>query len=190
MFDKKEIEAYKSITAPDELRERVFSTAANNIFESKRTIQRKIGAVAAAAAGLIILVGLPVYMLRSSAKPEILLFGDPLTADGIAIIEESAVSAEASARSTPTFSVRLELELKCKTEISVTDGTMTVTDPETCELLYTGTEFTAESDVFTVNWSTDVPDDSTTYYMTLKDGINNSEVIMSYDGYWSISCKD
>lgn len=187
MFDKKEIEAYKSITAPDELRERVFSTAVKDNSEAKRIIQHRIGA---AAAGLIILVGLPVYMLRSSAKPEILLFGDPLTADGIAIIEESAVPAEASARSTPTFSVRLELELKCKTEISVTEGIMTVTDPETCELLYTGTEFTAESDMFTVNWSTDVPDDSTTYYMTLKDGINNSEVILSYDGYWSISCKD
>ncbi len=190
MFNKKKIEAYKSITAPDELRERVFSTAAKEISERKHSIQHRIGSVAAMAAGLLLIVGLPVYMLRSNAKPGILLYGEPLSADSISILDESAVPASASTRSTPAFSVSLELELKCKTEISVSEGIITVTDPETCELLYTGTEFTAESDVFTVNWSTDIPDDSATYYMTLKDGINNSEVILNYDGFWTISCKD
>lgn len=187
MFEKREIEAYKSITAPDELRERVLSA---DYSVARRSIQHKIGALVAMAACMILIVGLPMYVLRSSAKPEILLHGEPLTADGIAIIEESAVPAEASARSTPTFSVQLELELKCETEISVTEGIITVTDPETLERLYTGTEFTSDSDVITINWSTEVPGDSTTYYMTLKDGINNSEIILSYDGCWTISCKD
>lgn len=186
MFDEKEIKAYQSISAPDELRERVLSVGNSS---ARRNIQHRVRAFAAMAAGLILLVGLPVYVLRNISEPEILLRGELLTADVISIVDESAVPAEASARSTPTFSVPLELELKRETEISVTEGVMRVTDPETGELLYTGTEFTSKGNVI-VNWSTVVPDEKHTYYMTLKDGINSSEVILSYDGYWTISCKN
>ncbi len=193
MFDERKIEAYKSITAPDELRERVLNTAQTSADSSlrKRTITHKVCSAAAMAAGLMLVVGLPMYMLNKGSAPEVSFNGQLLTADRISVSEINSGVSVASTRSCTTAEIPLELDIDRRTEISLSGGTMKISQPDTDTVLYSGADYSTDSDV-NIQWRIDALESSQTYCMTLDDNKNTYEITLSYDeaaGEWNLSCE-
>ncbi len=119
MFSEKQINAYKNISAPNELRSKVMSASAG---KKRFSIMHTVSAVAAVAACFALIAA--VVLTMQSPTPEIVCNGQ--------VLEESVlfydISPASDMRASPVFSVPFEFILGSDTNISVSYGRMILSD--------------------------------------------------------------
>lgn len=193
MFSDKQINDFRSISAPDELRRRVLgdSEALNTRSSSAGKIKHRVFAVSAAAAAVLVLaVGLPLGKAFSDARPVVSFNHTALTSSPVPAVD-SSVPAVASARNIGTLTVPVELELKRETSISVSAGSFTWVNSEMSAELPAVTSLRLGGSV-ALEWS--VPCDNTDeiYVMSLENDFSHCDITLTYDNsadLWKISCE-
>ncbi len=166
MFDKKQIDAYNSIKAPDELYEKVISNGAS----TKKSKIYLLPLVASFAACLVIFVG--AFMAFNSSGLKVSVFGQELTST-VSYTPESEAGV-ALARAVPTLSVPVELDVNKATDISVSSGFIFLgaSSPATSVTVEEKTELT---------WLVELTDDFTSCEMTLKDSKGTTTLTLTQD---------
>lgn len=117
MFSKNELDAYKNITAPNEL----FQKIENGVSYKKRvSIASARRFVSALAACFIIVVGVGFY--QKNRTPDIILNGQPLESS----VMFYDISPASDIRTSPVFSVPIKINFKEIVHISVSHGSIVV----------------------------------------------------------------
>lgn len=193
MFSDKQINDFRCIKAPDELRQRVLSDtdALNTRSSSAGKIRHRVFAFSTAVAAVLVLaVGLPLGKAFSDARPVVSFNHTTLTSSPVPAVD-SSVPAVASARNIGTLTVPVELELKRETSISVSDGSFTWINSEMSAELPAVTSLRLDGSV-ALEWS--VPCDNTDeiYVMSLENKLSKCDITLAYDNsadLWKISCE-
>lgn len=178
MFDENQKKAYSSITAPDELREKVFASAESqkkkdNVFVFRSRVSRFV-----AAAACLVLVAVAVFTVFTDNGIEVSINGTEF--NGGMSLALSETNAPALARAFSPAEVSVKLDLDGGALITVDSGCFDVIDEEK-----NLTEFTAEDDVELV-WKSDGMQKSV---MTVDCGKKSCILILEYDGEWKVSGK-
>ncbi len=181
MFESDQIEAYRSIKAPDSLRERVLQEA--EMHSSKPRIVPILCTAALTAAALLLVVG-----LQSPDKTQsIRMNGITLTEEGTPVTESNPGIAPANARSADT--IRVPLTIALPAEVTVSDGTLCF--PEESREVQSGVSVELEENA-QLEWCISAAQRSDSYSILLVDGTGSSELTLVYDSaaaIWMISCE-
>ena len=173
MFDDKQKNAYSAVKAPDELRERVFSSA-----ESKKDnvlVFRTAFSKAVAAAACIALVFVAMVAVFNGNGFDVSINGSSVSADS------SIELAGAKARSVTEAQVKVSLELDGGAHITVDSGKFDVQGEEKGL-----TEFSADDDIEIV-WRTDGLKKSE---MTVDYGRETCVLVLEHNGAcWTVTRK-
>lgn len=169
MFSENQIKAYKSISAPEELKQKVLAMEESRKKPSFKV--RNLG-VYAVAACLVIVMSLPGIFGGSDLSAKI--YGAEIGSEPIAFSTANEGVAILDARTMPGVSVDIELETEKDVEVTVSEGTVLLFDAETGQ---------AQSDTVLrgkalTRWSIDAPEEEKTYEMALKFQGGSSSVIM------------
>ncbi len=177
MFDKKQKDAYSAVKAPDELRERIFSSAAdenNNVFVFKTAFSRAV-----AAAACIVLVAVAAFTVFSGDGIEVSIDGSAVERN--ASVEIARADVSPNARAVSDAEVKLTLELDGGAHITVSSGSFDVVG-ESKEM----TEFSADEDVDLV-WRSNGLEKSE---MTVDYGRKTCVLVLEHNGVcWSVTRK-
>ncbi len=176
MFDLQQVNAYRSVEAPEELRERVL-TEANKTKAPRRS--GPFAAAAALAACLLLVLGLSRL---GSGPADLILMGEPLREGRAVVLEEGsgmpqdAVAYSRQVMPNQLLPVELELTLKKETTLEVSGGTASVLqDGEEQE------DWTALAGNITVFWEIDPTQREQTYQLTMHGGDTCRSVTLSYE---------
>ncbi len=181
MFDSDQMEAYRNIKAPDELRERILQDA--EMQSRKPRIVPILCTAALTAAALLLVVG-----LQSPSKTQsIRMNGITLTEEGTAVTERNAGIATASARIADEICVPLTITLPA--EVTVTSGILCL--PDGRGEIESGVTVQLEENA-QLEWCISAAQRSDSYSMLLSDRSGSSELSLEYDdaaGIWMIRCE-
>ncbi len=166
MFDKKQLDAYNSIKAPDELYEKVIGSESTK----KKSKIYLIPLVASFAACLVIFVG--AFIAFDSSELKVSVFGEELTST--VSYNPSSEASVASARALPTLSVPVELEISKTTEVSVSSGFILLGASSPA------TSVTSDENIQLI-WEIELKDDFTPCEMTLKDKNGTTTLTLTQD---------
>lgn len=193
MFDKKTVDAYKQITAPDELKEKVMAACFVDKAPEKRNFFGTMRMYATLAACFVLVIVFSVFAVGNFGDLSVSVYGKTLTFEPMVLsnseIEPIAYSAEP--RALCRTSVPVEIEVSGETEISVSDGMMKVCAAETEEELYSGTEFTAEENVL-IYWTVDADEAATHFEMAINGRKKSYVLLLDFDEntkQWAI-CRE
>ena len=172
MFSENQIKEYKSISAPEELRQKVLSMKKA---EKKQAFKvRNIG-IYAAAACLVLVLSLSGIFGNGDISAS--LNGKPLGDEAVSVQSDSSI-AMLDARSLDELSVDIEIETGKNAEIEVSDGSIQISDTETGEV----SENTSFKGKKIVRWSIPNADESRAYEMTVTFKNGKTETItLEYD---------
>ncbi|MBQ7385191.1 MAG: hypothetical protein IJW04_01655 [Ruminococcus sp.] len=121
MFDKKQMDAYSNIKAPDELFEKVVNA------KPKKSKVYLIPLVSSLAACLILVFGVAVFF-SSGFNPNVTFNGQSLT-DTVVFYDISPISAM-DMRSSPMLCVPIELTLDDETDVLISEGILILENGE------------------------------------------------------------
>ncbi|MBQ8830705.1 MAG: hypothetical protein IJ017_03815 [Oscillospiraceae bacterium] len=175
MFSNEQVNAYKNITAPEEMREKVLSSVGTK--KKSRTAAYRYAGLAAC---LVVIIALSLVFSSMGGATTIYTDGQVITENGVPVY--SAVSAM-SARG--VFGIELEAELEGKTVISSADGTVYVYD-ENGEL----TEGETDAEKVSIIWDIVPTDTEKTYVLTFENSRGVTEVTLLFDetAGWMLCC--
>ncbi len=178
MFDEKEKKVYLSVTAPDELRDRVFSSAESskekdNIFVFRSGLSRLI-----AAAACVVLIAVAVFTVFTGNGIDVSINGTNV--DNNVSVALSETDGIALARMFTPAEVSVSLDLNGGALITVDSGCFDVIGEDS-----NLTEYSAEEDVELL-WKSDGMKKSV---MTVDYGKKSCILILEYDGEWKITRK-
>lgn len=139
MLDRNDIEAYRRITAPQTLQDKVMALAEESPKKAK-VISIKRVLAAACLAVVITAASASLY----AGEITVSLYGNEVSEGTVELVPGKARGAEASG-------VTVEIEAHSKTELSVSGGTVEVYDRHTGAMIFSGTSGTFKGDV-TVSW--------------------------------------
>lgn len=183
MFDKKDIDSYRSISAPNELRERVmtyFKEESNAKTAKKYRIPEIYKFSAMAVCMLLVLVIGILFYSNNNSKLSVWVNGEKLTSEAITISSSDDGIAPANARAMLGFDIPIEFDIKRQTEISVSGGMMQVFDEETGELIALETTFFTDKSVKIV-WEISTADINAAYEMYVSDAKDSYTITPKYD---------
>ncbi|MBQ8474096.1 MAG: hypothetical protein IJ499_00340 [Clostridia bacterium] len=156
MLDERYIEAYKSVKAGDELKNRIIAQAEETCLRGSKTkgsfIKSFTAYAAAACAVLIVGVGIFAHSHTKSEPVSVYYSGVAIREEAVTIVERGAQAVSFGTKSVTTSGLPLEIKVSDTAKISVTDGEMQIFDKDTDELLFIGTDFTADKTVI-VYWN-------------------------------------
>lgn len=172
MFSENQIKEYKSISAPEELRQKVLSMKKA---EKKQAFKvRNIG-IYAAAACLVLVISLSGVFGGNDFSAS--FNGQKLDSGAVTVQTDSGI-AMLDARSLDELSVDIEIETSKNAEIEVSDGSIQISDTETGEVS-DNTSFKGKK---IVRWTIANADESETYEMTVTFKNGKTETItLEYD---------
>ncbi len=150
MIDPKQVEAYRQLKAPDTLKQRVMESAEMRTepLKLKPRWFKTLGGVAC----LVIVCVAAFFAMRPTSETEVLYEGEPLSAQPVTIAPAMTAKAVPFGEKMVTpVGVPLEINLSTETKISVSAGELQVYEAGTGELLFVGTDLTADRDL-TVRW--------------------------------------
>ncbi len=165
MFSKKELDAYKSIQAPNTLHRKIQEACR----QQKRALRLPQMGLIAAAACLVLIVGLMGFFPRQGT-PKIVLNGQTLE-DSVFFYD---ISPASELRSSPVFSVPLELTLPDETVLAVSYGQMLTNDSDPAKTL------TAQGDL-ELWWEFPRGEELPTLEMTLDSENGQTLITLTYD---------
>lgn len=161
MFDKKQTDAFRSITAPKELRERVLAMEQEKPRHSKRLVM----SISSAAACLLLIAAVPLLLQSQQKNPVFSVNGAVIEDEALLLSEDNSSVMAASARTVQKYTAVISAEFPQKTTLTVSDGSLELTSPETNEIIGYGAECTAEDNVL-IRWNVDLPTEDAQYYLT------------------------
>ena len=171
MFDQKDVEAYRRIKAPEELREQVMRLEQKPEPTRTRTKWISFGSLAAAAcAAVLFIAALPPFAVRGETA--LLYQGVPIGAEPVSIPADHPQMT--SGLREVSGGIPLALEIGETTRVSVSGGEFSLFDPEG-ELLGDGTEAEISEDVL-LYWDLSGTED-TMFSLTLKTNGHQNDVI-------------
>lgn len=194
MFDPKEVEAYRKISAPADLRERVLSSYAD-IPSAGWNPYSMLRMASSVAACLVLVIVLSVFTIGRIGDASVSVSGESLLPECSASVHPeygvAPLSVQPIAKSmTPSVSLPITLTLAEKTVISVSDGALSLMgDGE--ETVSLGSSFTADGQL-TVNWCLPYDGTQNAFVMTLRGTLKSETLILSYDewsGEWTLNRK-
>lgn len=152
--------------------------------KQRRKSFRPIYALCAVAACLVLVFTFVFKAPKPTATSELLLNGEVITDSP----SEIHLPATVSARSTNTdISLYLTLQISEDTKIKVSHGKMDICPTDNADLIFSGTEYTAQEPV-NINWYLDGSDINSVYNLTLGDDIVYNLYYDEGTSLWSI-CK-
>lgn len=178
MFDGKQKEAYSAVKAPEELRERVLSSADDNK-NSQMLFKTQLSRILAAAA-CIALVAVAVFTVFSGNRFEASVNGSVIGENSSIAVEYNGKSPVVLARAFNEAEVNLTLTLGSDALITVDSGSFDVVGGEK-----NLTEYTAENDVEII-WRSSGMQKSE---MTVDYGRKTCVLVLEYNGEWIITRK-
>lgn len=176
MFTNEQKKAYNSIKAPEELFDRIQSSAENEN-KVKPLFKTNLSKIISAAACIVFVIT-AVFFSFSGGDVEISVNNEKLKEDATVFVAPN--NGIALAREGSFGEVTLKLELTKEATISVDCGSFDVVGEDK-----NLTEFSAEESVEII-WRTDGTDKST---MTVDYGRKTCELILEYNGEWVITRK-
>lgn len=165
MFDAKQTEAFRSIAAPEELRQRVLAMEGREQLRRKRIMM----SVCSAAACLLLIVAVPLLTQRTKRTPVYKVSGFTLADEAIPLEGEDAAVMTASVRASQEFTAVFSAEFPCETELTLSEGSLELLDPESGEVIASGMKCIAEDDV-TIRWTVDASEDAQHVLTVDSDG--------------------
>lgn len=166
MFDEKQIQSYKSIKAPADLRQKVMASCDNTEKVTKFPIRKTIYGLAPLAACMLLLVSV---MLFGNAKPLMLSVGTTtLSEESVALPRVTESVAENAAYGLRVASLEpeqytVELTGSLEMEVINADGLAVITEDGS------------------VKWTVDVPKDDMVYKLSLLAEGKDYMVILRYN---------
>ncbi len=178
MFNQKEIAAYRSISAPDALRDKVLSSGVN-MAPQKRNPREYMRWVSSVAACFVLVAVLTVFGAGSFGHVSVSLSGSELHEDKSMtyVLNGGAQPISVHRERTETT---IPLSLDGHAELSVSNGVMKIVSEDTEEVLYTGTEYSIDGKTL-VNWVVYADDDAKTFEMTVRGAFKTEKIILTYD---------
>lgn len=136
---------------------------------------------AALAACLAVIVSTAIWF-SSNNRTSITVFNQKLSAEPITISQKTdnpdlRVYSQAD---DIQLSAEIEIKVNGETTISVSSGSMQITDLDGNILMYDGTRYKTESNVQII-WSVEAAADVTQFKMTVEDKQETDEVLLAYD---------
>lgn len=190
MFNQKEIEAYKSIKAPDSLRDNIMADYDLDYTPKHTLYSGRLKAFASVAACVILIIAFSVFTMKDFGSFSASVNGERLSSESILFTSNQPALMTADARALSTVSVPIELDIHRDTEITVSNGTMQVLDDKTGEVLFTETTINTDTDT-SVCWEV-IIDDASPYKMTVSDTKKTHVITLAFDdtaGEWTICCE-
>lgn len=178
MFGENEIKAYQSVKAPDELYDRILSSAEESKKE-KPLFKTNISRIVAAAACVVFVFGAVFFSFSNGGNVSVKLNGSAVK-EGASVVVTNEAAPYALAREFSTAQIELTLDITKEALITVDSGSFDIVGEG--ENL---TQFTADENV-TVIWHSDGMNKST---MTVDYGRNTCELVLEYNGEWVITRK-
>lgn len=156
MIDKKDIDAYLSIKAPDELRDRVLSEQTKKHNHIQPIVRVCYGLAAVFA------VMIAVFVFYPSARADVYVDGSPIGDEGIVISQTQNPNARMMPMSAASeYPIPLKIQTKAKTSVAVNCGSIRLPDSND-----TAESVTVSEDTELVWWFT--PDGNDSYILTVK----------------------
>lgn len=178
MFGDNEKKAYSSLKAPEELYDRILSSAEESKKE-KPLFKSNLSRIVAAAACLVFVVGAVSLSFLNGGNVSVSL-NDSSIKEGESVVVTNEMTPYALAREFAPAEIELSLDITKEALISVDSGSFDIVGEG--ENL---TEFTADESV-TIIWHSDGMKKST---MTVDYGRNTCELVLEYNGEWVITRK-
>ncbi len=185
MFDQKQTDAFRSITAPEELRERVLAMEQKKPRNSRRIIM----GISSAAACLLILAAIPFFGRTLQKNPVFSVNGTTIAEDEILLSDENSGVMTASARTVQKYTAVISAEFPTDTTIAVSDGNMELTSIDSTGIIGSGEECKAKGNVL-IRWTVDIPTENAQYYLTADTDGKEKTFKLYYDSasnLWYIS---
>ena len=142
-------ESYKSITASEELKDRILSQAKENFQNKSReriVVARKTAVALAACLAVVIGIGVS-FGANGFRKTQVFYKGDEIRRRESPVCEVHARAYSFSVASESESGVPLEIKTEIDARISVSSGELVAFDGDTEELLFIGREFTTDKTV-------------------------------------------
>lgn len=179
MIDRKDVDAYMSIKAPDSLKERLMSEQAKKNDRISSTVRMCY----ALAAAVLVIIAVFAFFPEGGAD----IYYNDVALDKQAVIIKTAENANARIALLSTrdlTDIPLSVETDKKTVISVSHGSLTVVGKDTSENV--GHSYEASSDVHLI-WSVEL--DSDTGDCTLTVGKDSYCISENSKAQWVLSKK-
>lgn len=146
--------------------------------------------IAALAACFAVIISTAMWF-SSNGKAAITVFNKKLSAEPVIIsqaIDNPDIRAYSQSEDVQ-FAAEINIRVNGETTISVSSGSMQITDLDGNILMYQGAEYKTEKDVQII-WSVEATADVTQFKMTVKGKQETNEVLLDYDPTdrkWAIS---
>ncbi len=176
MFTDEQKRAYNSIKAPEELLEKIKSSAEEEN-KVKPLFKNRFSKIIAAAA-CVVFVSAAVFASFGGGDVNISVNNTPIEEDATVVLSQN--NGIALARESSNGEVTINIELTKDALISVNGGNFDVIGEDT-----NLTEFSAEESVEII-WRTDGAEKST---MTVDYGRKTCELVLEYNGEWVVTRK-
>jgi len=179
MFNNEDIKAYREISAPEGLRERVMASARET---KKKPIILSIPmrSIAAIAACFVFAVLVMIPMLNGGGN-EVYFGGEKIGAEGIALAAENDGIMLIESR-TMGLDVSLTLDTDGECSVRVSEGRVGDT-----RMSYMGSDANVPGDA-ELRWIIDLPDTEMTYFMTVETEDESFTLTLEYgESGWQIS---
>jgi len=181
MFDERTVHAYRSITAPPELKEKVLAQAKSEKtvpFNKKKTT-RWVRQLSTAAACLVLMVGVWAASRESGSGAE-------LSVNAVVMAAESENSLVRIAAEEP---LSVKLEISCESELSCSEGELLVQGEDDLAPVNHGASCRATEKAL-VFWEIPAADPTETYELTLTGENTTLVITLMYDtaeNCWTVS---
>ncbi len=178
MFDQKEIAAYRKISAPSDLRDKVLSSC-TDAAPRKKTSREYMRWISSVAACLILVTVLTVFAAGEYGTLSVSLSDSELIKEqSVVYAPNGGIQSISMQRDLKTTEIPLLLDGHAV--LSVSDGVMSIMKPDTDEILYTGTEYSMNGKTL-VLWTVCADDTAHTFEMTVRGAFKTEKIILTYD---------
>ena len=182
MFNNEDIKAYREISAPEGLRERIMASARQ---EKKKPIilSAPMRSIAAIAACFVFAVLVMIPMLSGNTV-QVYFDGEKIGTEGISLAAENNGVMPIEARAMG-LDVSLTLDADRECFVQVSEGRV-----GDVRMSYMGSEANVPGDA-ELRWIIDLPDTEMTYFMTVETEDESFTLSLEYgEGGWEISRVD
>jgi len=182
MFDKNTVDAYKNITAPDELKEKVMASCSSDGTSEKRSFFGNMRMYATLAACFVLIVVFSAFAVGNFGDLSVSVSGRTLSSQPVVLSESgiTPITYSTEPRMASRTTVPVELKTGRETDISVSGGLMKICDAKSGKELYTGTEFTAHADLL-IYWSVTAENENPHFEMTIDGQKNSCILLLDFD---------
>ena len=193
MFDPKEIEAYRKISAPVDLKDKILSSC-TDAAPKKRNLHEYRKWISSIAACFVLVAVLAVVGVGNYGAVSVSVSDSELGKEqSVTYVPNDGVQSISVYReSVKTADAVIPLLFDGHAELSVSGGVMNIVDTKDTEkVLYSGTEYSMDGKTL-VCWAISADDDAYAFEMTVQGTFQTEYILLTYDSandIWTVSRK-